>query len=276
MSLKISDIYRPITGQPFRCSDIYREYAPCEALGPYIRCFWSSEENADEAGKSSLVIPDTCTDIIIDTDTGESIFCGINDCPQNAFIKRSKPVSVFAVRFYCHTAVLFSEGGMDGSLNCYLPGEEIFGSFAAELARRVSSEQDICGRIAAAEKFLLERVNLSRENESFMNALYYIISRRGSADVMELSRYTAYSKRQLERIFKTYAGVSPKALSGLIRYQLLWQDILSGGYDPGNAVEKFGYFDQPHMLGEFRKYHGMNPKNALSAAYREAGIPGDQ
>lgn len=272
MGFEISDIYRPVTGLPFRNSDKYREYAPCEALQPYVRCFWSSEEGENKVRKASLVIPDTCTDIIIYTDTERSVFCGLNDSPRLSYTEAGRRISVFAVRFYCHTAVLFTGCKMDSSLNCYLPGEEMFGKFAGELTAAVSREQDIPGRIRAAENFLLKRLDRGRENAGFMNALYYIISHRGDADISEISRYTAYSSRQLERIFKRCAGVSPRTLGGLIRYQLLWQDILSGRFEPGGAVEKFGYCDQSHMLNDFRRFHGLSPRNALSEAYRGVSL----
>lgn len=38
---KLSDALTPITAQPFRPG--YREYSPCDALKPYIRCFWTSK-----------------------------------------------------------------------------------------------------------------------------------------------------------------------------------------------------------------------------------------
>lgn len=33
--------YHPLTATPFKNDYIYKEIAPCQALQPYIRCFWS-------------------------------------------------------------------------------------------------------------------------------------------------------------------------------------------------------------------------------------------
>lgn len=38
--MKLNDIYRPITATPFRQNEEHVEVIPCEALRPFIRCFW--------------------------------------------------------------------------------------------------------------------------------------------------------------------------------------------------------------------------------------------
>lgn len=61
-------------------------------------------------------------------------------------------------------------------------------------------------------------------------------------------------------------GVSPKAFSSLVRYQMLWQDMLRPDFNVTDAVEKFGYSDQPHLLNDFRRRHLMNPGQAVEYA----------
>ncbi|MDE6593188.1 MAG: AraC family transcriptional regulator [Oscillospiraceae bacterium] len=268
MSFTISDIYKPLTSAPFRNSDNYREYQPCRELMPYIRCFWSADVKCGTAGPT-LVIPDTCTDIIIDVNNeNNSTYCGINDIPLVSSYDPERDISTFAIRFYCHSAVLFCEGNMDNSLNRYIPAEELFGDSSRELTRQIMQAKTTAERIKISERFLLQKLDKSRENPAFLNGLYYIIKNSGNVNVEDISSYTVYSKRQLERIFKAVSGVPPKTLAGLIRYQLLWQDVLSGKYNPLDAVEKFGYCDQSHLLNDFRKFHGATPEKARQYAIR--------
>ncbi|MBD5453450.1 MAG: AraC family transcriptional regulator, partial [Lachnospiraceae bacterium] len=85
--MELYKIYNPITANPFKCTGDYMEFAPCDALKPYIRCFWGSMEpvirNETNATTTSLVTPDTCTDIIFTVDFTnnkiENSFCGIDD-----------------------------------------------------------------------------------------------------------------------------------------------------------------------------------------------------
>ena len=51
--------FHPLTAHPFDREDC-AEYPPCEALRPYVRCFWGPV-----ARKYGLVVPDACADIII-------------------------------------------------------------------------------------------------------------------------------------------------------------------------------------------------------------------
>ncbi|MCM1333828.1 MAG: hypothetical protein NC237_02135, partial [Eubacterium sp.] len=67
--------YRPLTAAPFRRNRSYRELAPRAALSPYIRCFWGRDGAAGAAGDNSLVIPDTCTDILFFRDA-PPVYCG--------------------------------------------------------------------------------------------------------------------------------------------------------------------------------------------------------
>ncbi len=41
---KLNNIYRPITAQPFLSDQAYTEIQPCEALKPYICCFWGTRK----------------------------------------------------------------------------------------------------------------------------------------------------------------------------------------------------------------------------------------
>lgn len=41
---KLYKSYNPITATPFQCTEEYMEFVPCDALKPYIRCFWGSKK----------------------------------------------------------------------------------------------------------------------------------------------------------------------------------------------------------------------------------------
>ena len=38
--MELHKLYRPLTAAPFAGNHGYREFPPCQALAPYIRCFW--------------------------------------------------------------------------------------------------------------------------------------------------------------------------------------------------------------------------------------------
>ena len=66
---RLSGMYHPITGTPFQSDETYMEWAPCNALKPYIRCFWGTKQpvhGGKKEGQQGIVIPDTCMDVIFD------------------------------------------------------------------------------------------------------------------------------------------------------------------------------------------------------------------
>ena len=54
-------------------------------------------------------------------------------------------------------------------------------------------------------------------------------------------------------------GAGPKLLSQLIRHQLIYREVLEGRYRALDAVEKYGYADQSHLLRDFRRFQGVLP-----------------
>lgn len=100
-----------------------------------------------------------------------------------------------------------------------------------------------------------------------MNIVQDILSSGGREKISALAEKNAVSKKKLERIFSEKMGISPKSFSSLVRYQKLWQDMcFSADFDIFEAVVKYGFTDQSHLLKDFRKYHSMTPKQALENA----------
>lgn len=253
--------YRPILSTPFGRAG-YREMAPCEALRPYIRSFWTERQTE----QTVLVIPDTCMDIIFKlggNGEADGFFCALD---ERSYYSQNSGAELFGIRFYAWTAGLFSRRDLSGSGGRAFCAEEYFDG-AAELKKRI---QDCAGfeeRAAAAETWLIKQPDNFRVNNDLLNAVDIMIDNRGTLGISELCARTAVSARQLERLFARSMGASPKAFSGLVRYQLLWREMVaSGAFNVLDAVEKYGYSDQAHLLNDFRKRHRMNPTQALEYA----------
>lgn len=274
----IINMYRPITATPFTDNDTYCEILPCEALRPYIRCFWGTKNplsaQADTAS-SGIVIPDTCMDIIFDINYTENnyngFFCTVDEHSYHtggAII--ADTTATFAIRFYAWTAILFSEEDFAGRKNSAFAVEEFFSKLKAELEPLLFDVPTLDGKIAVTEKLLLKKLCTHRINNNLMNAIHYMLETNGRAKISDICAYTCVSERQLERIFNYNMGVSPKTFSSLLRYQLLWQEIaLSPSFNILDAVDKYGFSDQAHLLNDFKKRHLMTPKAAVQYARRD-------
>lgn len=247
--------FQPVLSTPFGHNG-YREIAPCDALKPFISCFWEqSRINA-----SILVIPDARMDIIFDLgENGGDFFCALD---ESSYYSHSGS-ELFGVRFYAWTAGLLSRRDFTreerNQSDGYFKGME-------ELRLAVRGARTFEERVFAVENCLLKRIDGIRSDNNLLNAVDFIVNNCGAANILELCMHTAVSARSLERLFNGHIGASPKMFSSLVRYQMLWQDMVRGGFDVLDAVEKYGYSDQSHLLNDFKKRHSMNPKQALDYA----------
>jgi transcriptional regulator GlxA family with amidase domain len=92
-----------------------------------------------------------------------------------------------------------------------------------------------------------------------------ILRSRGQLRVEQLAEKVGWSRRQIEREFRSGVGVSPKVLARIIRFQnllrLVGESELREWADVALAV---GYADQPHMVREFREFSGQSPTAATA------------
>lgn len=69
----------------------------------------------------------------------------------------------------------------------------------------------------------------------------------------------------------TYREYEPcealKPLSSLFRYQHVWRDaVYSKNFCVQDAVFRYGYTDQAHLLKEFKKFHSVTTREAVKQA----------
>lgn len=250
--ISLTKRFRPILSTPFG-REGYHEIAPCDALKPFVCCFWEQRGIDVEI----LVIPDTCMDIIFDE--GGAFFSALDEHSFRAY----GGSELFGVRFYAWTAgLLLRRNFTSGERN----QSDRYFDYMEELRSAFQSGRSFEERVSAVENCLIKRIDGIRADNNLLNAVDFIVDNRGTSNIAELCLYTAVSPRTLERLFDRNIGVSPKTFSSLVRYQMLWRDMVIDGFDVLNAVEKYGYSDQPHLLNDFRKRHLMNPKQALDYA----------
>lgn len=261
--------YLPLTATPFKYNSRYKEVLPANMeLAEYIRCFWGSTKPYIQKGKESvagIIIPDTCVDIIYYIDHTENSvtggFCGISDMSfvEDVSAKPGHLVSMFAIRFYAWGVYAFSEDSLKGSLNEYCGIESRFQKLDRILRPQLLDYSLMQERIRIAEKFFLGQMLYLRQNDIINRAVREIVSCKGILSVSGLTEECFVSSRQLERLFHEYIGITPKKLCNLVRYQCLWNEILRNpGFQILDAVERYGYTDQSHLMREFKRYHTMD------------------
>lgn len=101
-----------------------------------------------------------------------------------------------------------------------------------------------------------------KKNSCIQSILQKIFQSNGTIRTNELSEQLAYSEQYINRIFKNQTGLTPKNYSSLVRFQkaltLLMEE--SSKIDLTDISMKSGYYDQSHMIKDFKKYTNQTPQ----------------
>ena len=110
------------------------------------------------------------------------------------------------------------------------------------------------------EKFLLNHVNKLKRSLPIDEILPLLIKQRGLIKVDQLASLACLSVRQFERIFQQRIGLPPKYFSRLVRFAQAW---IMKEQQPGiswiKIAHECGYFDQMHLIRDFKEFAGFNP-----------------
>jgi len=158
--------------------------------------------------------------------------------------------------------VKFKPGGFYGIFgiplleltNRDLPLEDMDILPATEILDRLSVLDDVNEMKTILEEYLL-RIIVSRKIREFSGYLPDYLMNVG-----ELADKLGKSIRQLERIYNNHIGLGPKAFQKLHRFQHLLQ--LRTQSPQENWTElcyRVGYFDQSHLIKDFRSYLNITP-----------------
>ena len=141
-----------------------------------------------------------------------------------------------------------------------VPASTIFGNVDALQALVLSScEED--EKVDAANAFFHARIPKQDDTITLAGQIVErILEDRDIKTVDDLVRISGIGKRSLQRIFNEYVGVSPKWVIRRYRLHELIERSNSGEVaDWSQLALELGYFDQAHLINDFRSITGYSP-----------------
>lgn len=142
-----------------------------------------------------------------------------------------------------------------------------------ELKNRILDEQDdkIC--INLIERFFIKRLcSFDDYNYPRIVASVNTINCRPSIDIKSLADISCLSYKQFNRIFTGYVGSNPKEFVRIVRFQrALYILQNNAGISMTSLAYECGYYDQPHLVKEFKSFSGYTPTEyiAMCAPYSD-------
>lgn len=85
----------------------------------------------------------------------------------------------------------------------------------------------------------------------------------GLMSVREAADRLGWSTRQLERRFKDTVGIPPKLFGRMQRFQRVFRAMESSASNWIDTAVRCGYYDQAHLIRDFREFSGRSPTTLL-------------
>jgi len=245
----------------------------------HVACYWESgsiphegERDQERISVPARVLPDGCTDMLITYDSVRSVhsyaYCGNYShpfaLPEPSDVSPSADYT-FGVRFFPGGAYVFHGLPLEGFTDMRIPLEECWPLRLNELQERIAGTKTFAERVQVMNAYLLPlSVQTSTyENNLMKNALHRIFIDGGRMSVSELAMREVVSERQLNRKFAEWIGISPKRFSEVVRFHRVLSSIHQGHTADGAALAlNHGFFDQAHLIRQFRKFYGETPMTA--------------
>jgi AraC-like DNA-binding protein len=224
----------------------YAEFRPTAALRPWVECFWSQESDAS-AGERRI-LPDGCADLVFDLNQGTGIVVGTMTRPL--VLPPSAASRFFGVRFHPGRAAAFLRMPLAEITDARVPLRDVWKQWDGRM------------EIAALEAELLRRLDPQRDRRVDA-AIAQIVSGGGTVRVDELAREIGISRQHLARQFQQHVGVSPKTFARVMRFRRLVQTLPKQGADWADLAARSGYYDQSHLIADFRELAGTTPNAFL-------------
>lgn len=240
----------------------YREFAPRESLAAFVHCVWTFSAPADATPQP--IAPDGRCELILqrgapyrEVESGlvqpAVLFAG--QVTQPLTLVATGAVDVVGVRFRPEAARAFLGRAAEKATDLRLDLVALHGEAATELEARVRAAPDAQRAAELAEDYVEQRVQGASIDPVVRDAVAALLAGGDALAPSDLS------ERQFQRRFKAEVGVSARELQSVLRFRRVFDEIERPG--PAGWVEAAlaaGYFDQPQMARDFRRYLGVSSR----------------
>jgi AraC-like DNA-binding protein len=236
----------------------FRMDAPAE-LAPWVAHCWMASWDIGPPGHHiAETLPHPSFHLVFE-DRGWTL----SGVPSGKFTRRLEGRSfAFGVKFTPGGIHPFLKKPAAFFANKTVPAEEIFGVKIKLLLRNTARPDEMEeAMVKEACGFLLAEKPESDPVIAQVSAIVESILRQPELKTVDqLSASTGLGKRALQRLFHEYVGATPKWVIRRYRLHELVERCHSGeGLDFAQLALDLGYFDQAHLINDFRSIIGYTP-----------------
>ena len=226
----------------------YKEYRPPKEVSHLIECFWTNTLHPEDFRQDyDYIIPDGSAHAIfmlngnyLREDEKNDIKYLVEQCSfvtpfQHAVKVYQKPhTKCFVIRFKPEAI------------------QALTGASLGELDQPVYPLEEIMPDLA---DITMEQILRKTSAPNIINVLIQWLKRK------------QIHKSTLEKNFKQTTGYTPKEYAQVIRFNFLLNRLLFSSKNLTETTYEMGYFDQSHMIRDFRKITGITPTDFIEKQF---------
>lgn len=232
---------------------------PSEDLSHFIKHYWIIHwDLTGQEPHQQDVVPNPCANLVVQS--RRTAFYGVSSTRHSHHLEGKG--QVFGVKFRPGGFHPFANIAMDRLTDSSIGTMEILQAEPHMLEEQLLTAEEPEHKVQRMEE-LFRRVRPDNdESIERINAIVDEIHRnRDILRVEQLSDGFRMSPRSLQRLFKSYVGVSPKWVIRLYRLQNA-AEMLEGPdhQDMLKLAKDMGYYDQSHFIRDFKAVIGKTPE----------------
>lgn len=256
----------------------FKRFAPHPLLNRYIRFFWTLEMPAREAsGVEQSFFTEAGMELVFNFGAPFSVSGadGGNGALGDAFLVGAMTrAGKGRTRGDCRLlGVCFRPGGTCAFMG--IPAwqltdravtiADVLGKSGRGLFPSLAGEPSVACRLERLNRYFLDCIARKRSKtmdaDCRDHAIGLIHRARGTLSVAAMTRRLGVSARHLERVFRDAVGISPKRTCRVVRFTHAIARIDSVACPDWAALAvDCGYYDQAHLIREFRSFTGLSPE----------------
>ena len=251
----------------------YEEVPPFEPLREYIESYWMLI--SDLSLNEELCLPDGSASLLFNfghpylraechSPNVKKEFGRISLSHQgksSVLITQTGPVRLLGVRFKPYGMAPFFGISMSDFPTPFALKGQVLDPFIGTLEQVLWSVDNFEERISFLNVELSKRIGgIMHPDKLVKAAVTIMIKHGGNLKIGKLLEQLCVSKSTLEKKFQEHVGLSPKILCNILRFNSI---VYSRQSDPAPSLTelsyKKGFFDQAHLVHNFRSFTGLPP-----------------
>lgn len=257
---------------------LYRSHFPAPPLGDFVEQFWLCSGSTEHP--RARLLPNGTIEVVINLGDDEVRVHDPTrpDCYRRhsgavvsgayggfLLIDHAQHASIVGVHFRPGGAFPFLGVPADELADMHVDLEALWGRSAAELRERLCAAATPAERFSLLKRTLAARLDRTAGRHGAVPVALDAFEQTGTGVwVRDVARRVGLSQRRFIQVFAAEVGLTPKLYGRVRRFQRTLA-LVRGVPAPdwAQVAVGCGYFDQSHLIRDFRAFSGLTPEEYL-------------